>query len=99
MNKDQTEKLASVLLDEAVTCAKRNEHEDALDLLQKSVKLSFRDQLERILNGDRKLLDEIVKRQFDPDDGTKIISRCIMSILITDKKFNKKFKFHLEHED
>ena len=49
MNKEQTEKLAAALLDEAVTCAKRNEHEDALDLMQKSVKLRFRDQLEKII--------------------------------------------------
>ena len=99
MNKEQTEKLAAALLDEAVTCAKRNEHEDALDLMQKSVKLRFRDQLEKIINGDRELLDNTVKMQFDPDDGTKIIARCMMSILITDEAFNKKYKFHVEYEE
>ena len=99
MNKEQRDKLSEVLLQESLACVKRQDSEDAFDLLQLSVKLSFKDKLERILNGDRELLDEVVRRQFDPDDGTKIIARCMMSILITDEAFNKKYKFHVEYED
>ena len=99
MNKEQRDKLSVVLLEESLACVKRQDSEDAFDLLQLSVKLSFEDKLKRILNGDRELLDEVVRRQFDPDAGTKIIARCMMSILITDVAFNKKYKFHKQYED
>lgn len=98
MNKEQRDKLSEVLLQESLACVKRQDSEDAFDLLQLSVKVSFEDKLKRILNGDRELLDEVVRRQFDSDDGTKIIARCMMSILITDEAFNKKYKFQ-KYED
>ena len=98
MDEQQIEKLATVLLDEAVVCAKRNDLENSQALMKKSVELRFNKVLDLIIKGDKKLLNRTVKMQFDKDDGKKAIARCMMHILCNNKEFIEKYKFILEAE-
>ena len=49
MNDDQRSKLATVLLDEALTCSERGDKDDARTLMRQSVAVRFRDEIEKII--------------------------------------------------
>ena len=57
MNQNQREKLATVLLDEALTCSERGDKDDARTLMRQSVAVRFRDEIEKIIKGDFVLLN------------------------------------------
>ena len=52
MNEEQREKLAQVLLEESLTCADRDDLDDARDLMQRSVAIKWNHTIEKILIGD-----------------------------------------------
>ena len=55
MNEEQREKLAQVLLEESLTCADRDDLDDAKDLMQRSVAIKWNHTIEKIINGDKEL--------------------------------------------
>ena len=72
MNQDQRFKLMNVLLDEAAICHDRGDHEDCRALTIQSTRLRFHEEIERIKQGDKKLLDD------DQDDDDK---KCLIFYL------------------
>ena len=62
MNEVQREKLAQVLLEESLSCANRDDLEDARDLMQRSVAIKWNHTIEKILNGDKNLLKKSYNR-------------------------------------
>ena len=56
MNEEQREKLAQVLLEESLSCANRNDLDDARDLMQRSVAIKWNHTIDKIISGDKKLL-------------------------------------------
>ena len=65
MNQNQREKLAYVLLDEALTCSERGDLDDARTLMRQSVAVRFRDEIEKIIKGDFVLLNIFTDMQHD----------------------------------
>ena len=90
MNEEQREKLAQVLLEESLTCADRDDLEDARDLMQRSVAIKWNHTIEKILNGDKRAFKETTRDQFCGDKSKMIISRCIMNEVVTNKEWLKK---------
>ena len=90
MNEEQREKLAQVLLEESLTCANRDDLDDARDLMQRSVAIKWNHTIEKILNGDKALLKKVTKDQFCGDKSKMIISRCIMNEVVNNKEWLKK---------
>ena len=90
MNEEQREKLAQVLLEESLTCADRDDLEDARDLMQRSVAIKWNHTIEKILNGDKELLKETTRKQFNGNRTDMIISRCIMNEVVSNKEWLKK---------
>ena len=92
MNQDQRNKLARVLLDEAATCSDRGDTDDARTLLRQSVAVRFRDEIEKIIEGDVKLLTIFTDMQHDKNVDRKVMARALIHVLIEDKRFLKKYK-------
>ena len=90
MNEEQREKLAQALLEESLTCANRDDLDDAKDLMQRSVAIKWNHTIEKILNGDKELLKKVTMDQFCGDKSKMIISRCIMNEVVTNKEWLKK---------
>tara|TARA_B100000287_G_scaffold297227_1_gene280370 strand:- start:889 stop:1188 length:300 start_codon:yes stop_codon:yes gene_type:complete len=99
MNEEQREKLSQVLLEESLTCADRNDLDDAVDLMKQSVNIKYHQTIKRILDGDKKLLRKTIKLQFKGDKAEMIISRCIMNILADNKEFISKNNIFVEWID
>ena len=96
MNQDQRNKLARVLIDEAVTCSDRGDTDDARTLLRQSVAVRFRDEIENIIKGDIKLLNIFTDMQHDKDVDRRVMARAIIHVLIEDKRFLEKYKPNFE---
>ena len=96
MNEEQREKLAQVLLEESLTCADRDDLDDARDLMQRSVAIKWNHTIEKILNGDKQLLKKITRDQFCGDRTKMIISRCIMNEVVSNKEWLKKNNLGVE---
>ena len=92
MNQDQREKLARALLDEALTCSERGDLDDARTLMRQSVAVRFRDEIERIIKGDIKLLNIFTDMQHDKDADRRVMARALIHVLIEDKRFLEKYK-------
>jgi len=92
MNQDQRNKLARVLLDEAATCSDRGDKDDARTLLRQSVAVRFRDKIEKIIEGDIKLLNVFTNMQKDKDVNRRVMARALIHVLIEDKRFLEKYK-------
>ena len=92
MNQDQREKLARVLLDEALTCSERGDLDDARTLMRQSVAVRFRDEIEKIIKGDVKLLNIFTDMQHDKDIDRRVMARALIHVLIEDKRFLEKYK-------
>ena len=92
MNQDQREKLARVLLDEALTCSERGDLDDARTLMRQSVAVRFRDEIEKIIKGDVKLLNIFTDMQHDKDVDRRVMARALIHVLIEDKRFLEKYK-------
>ena len=87
MNQDQRFKLMNVLLDEAALCHDRGDHEDCRALTIQSTRLRFHEEIERIKQGDKKLLDQFVEMQHSENRDAKMVSRYIIMALMEDKEF------------
>ena len=96
MNQDQRNKLARVLIDEAVTCSDRGDTDDARTLLRQSVAVRFRDEIENIIKGDIKLLNIFTDMQHDKDVDRRVMARAIIHVLIEDKRVLEKYKPRFE---
>lgn len=96
MNEQQREKLAQALLEESLACADRNDLEDAKDLMQRSVAIKWNHTIEKILNGDKELLKETTRKQFNGNKTDMIISRCIMNEVVSNKEWLKKNNLGVE---
>ena len=96
MNEEQREKLAQVLLEESLSCADRNDLDDARDLMQRSVAIKWNHTIEKIINGDKNLLKKITRDQFRGDKSQMIIARCIMNEVVSNKEFLKKNNLGVE---
>ena len=92
MNQDQRDKLARVLLDEALTCSERGDKDDARTLMRQSVAVRFRDEIEKIIKGDVKLLNIFTDMQHDKDVDRRVMARALIHVLIEDKRFLEKYK-------
>ena len=92
MNQNQREKLATVLLDEALTCSERGDKDDARTLMRQSVAVRFRDEIEKIIKGDVKLLNIFTDMQHDKDVDRRVMARALIHVLIEDKRFLEKYK-------
>ena len=92
MNQNQREKLAYVLLDEALTCSERGDLDDARTLMRQSVAVRFRDEIEKIIKGDVKLLNIFTDMQHDKDVDRRVMARALIHVLIEDKRFLEKYK-------
>ena len=80
MNQDQREKLATVLLDEALTCSERGDKDDARTLMRQSVAVRFRDEIEKIIKGDVKLLNIFTDMQHDKDVDRRVMARALIHV-------------------
>jgi len=103
MNKSQTLKLARVLLDEAVTCALRNDIDDAKHLSKLSVMHEFKHEYDQVIAGDSEVFTMLVKNQYSKNFKVKFISRVLLDCLADDEQFIKTFKekfihLHLDFE-
>ena len=92
MNDDQRSKLATVLLDEALTCSERGDKDDARTLMRQSVAVRFREEIERIIKGDFVLLNIFTAMQHDKDVDKRVMARALIHVLIEDKRFLKMYK-------
>jgi len=92
MNDDQRSKLATVLLDEALTCSERGDKDDARTLMRQSVAVRFRDEIEKIIKGDFVLLNIFTAMQHDKDVDKRVMARALIHVLIEDKRFLKMYK-------
>jgi glyoxylate carboligase len=92
MNEDQRSKLATVLLDEALTCSERGDKDDARTLMRQSVAVRFRDEIEKIIKGDFVLLNIFTAMQHDKDVDKRVMARALIHVLIEDKRFLKMYK-------
>ena len=92
MNDDQRSKLATVLLDEALTCSERGDKDDARTLMRQSVAVRFRDEIEKIIKGDFVLLNIFTAMQHDKDIDKRVMARALIHVLIEDKRFLKMYK-------
>jgi hypothetical protein len=92
MNQDQRFKLMNVLLDEAALCHERGDHEDCRALTIQSTRLRFHEEIQRIKQGDKKLLDQFVEMQHSENRDAKMVSRYIIMALMEDKEFLKIYK-------
>ena len=96
MNQDQRDKLARVLLDEALTCSERGDKDDARTLMRQSVAVRFRDEIEKIIKGDVKLLNIFTDMQHDKDVDRRVMARALIHVLIEDKRFLEMYKPKIE---
>ena len=96
MNEEQREKLAQVLLEESLSCADRNDLDDARDLMQRSVAIKWNHTIEKILDGDKQLLKKVTRDQFTGDKSQMIIARCIMNEVVSNKEWLKKNNLGVE---
>ena len=92
MNQNQREKLATVLLDEALTCSERGDKDDARTLMRQSVAVRFREEIEKIIKGDFVLLNIFTAMQHDKDVDIRVMARALIHVLIEDKRFLKMYK-------
>ena len=92
MNQDQRDKLARVLLDEALTCSERGDKDDARTLMRQSVAVRFREEIEKIIKGDFVLLNIFTAMQHDKDVDKRVMARALIHVLIEDKRFLKMYK-------
>ena len=92
MNQDQREKLATVLLDAALTCSERGDKDDARTLMRQSVAVRFREEIEKIIKGDFVLLNIFTAMQHDKDVDKRVMARALIHVLIEDKRFLKMYK-------
>ena len=98
MNEEQREKLAQALLEESLACAERNDLEDAKDLMQRSVAIKWNHTIEKILNGDKELLKETTKKQFN-GNKTDIDFFQLNLCYIINPTTNLKLEFSLTHRN
>ena len=96
MNEEQREKLAQVLLEESLSCANRNDLDDARDLMQRSVAIKWNHTIDKIISGDKKLLKKVTRDQFCGDKTKMIIARCIMNEVVNNKEWLKKNNLGVE---
>ena len=101
MNKDQRLKLAQALITEAVVCANKDEDAEAKHLTELAVKHEFKDEIEKLINGDVELFKITFKAMYSRNVKSRIVSRIIITMLMENKDFQKTFRekyIHVSHE-
>lgn len=99
MNEEQRDKLSQALLEESLACANRNDIQDSVDLVQMSVSIKWHKTINKIINGDTKLLEKVMNDQFSVNTIEKIIARCIINVLAKDEDFIKKNNLRVDWTD
>ena len=101
MNEEQRYKLVNALLDEASTCYDRGDEEDCNSLIIQSTRLRFHEEIKRIKEGDKKLLDTFVNMQHSENKNSKMVSRYLIMTLMNDKEFLEIYKpvFHTVNDE
>ena len=101
MTPDQRNKLATALIDQAITCSEKGHHDDAESLMKQSVRVRFHDEIEKIINGDKDLLGMFARMQLDKDPHKKNMARSLIQVLMEDERFLKMYKpiFSVIEED
>ena len=101
MNEEQRLKLVNALLDEAATCYDRGDHEDCKSLTIQSTRIRFHEEIKRIKEGDKKLLDTFVNMQHSENKNSKMVSRYIIMALMEDKEFLEIYRpvFHIVNDE
>ena len=92
MNKNQTLKLARVLLDEAVTCAERNDIEDARHLSRLSIMHEFKQEFNQIIAGDFEMFTMVFRNQDSKNSKVRFCSRVLLDCLMQNEDFKKTFR-------
>ena len=64
-----------------------------------SVSIKWHHTIEKIINGDLKLLEKVINDQFSVNTIEKIIARCIINVLAKDEDFIKKNNFRVDWRD
>ena len=81
--------------DRGAICHDRGDHEDCRALTIQSTRLRFHEEIERIKQGDKKLLDQFVEMQIKDSQknrDAKMVSRYIIMALMEDKEFLEIYK-------
>ena len=101
MNEEQRSKLVNALLEEASTCYDRGDLDDCMDLQIQSTRIRFHEEIKRIKEGDKKLLDEFVAMQHSKNQDSNLVARYLISALMEDAEFLKMYKptFHTIDEE
>ena len=92
MTPDQRLKLARVLLNEAVTCAERNDIEDARHLSRLSIMHEFKKEFNQIIAGDFEMFTMVFRNQDSKNPKIRFCSRVLLDCLMQNEDFKKTFR-------
>jgi len=101
MTPDQRLKLAQALITEAIVCANKDENKEAKYLTELAVKHEFKDEIEKLIQGDVELFKITFKAMYSQNIKARIVSRIILNMLVENKDFQKTFRdkyIHVGHE-
>ena len=89
MTPDQRLKLAQALITEAVVTP---DTEEARHLSELAVKHEFKNEIEKLIEGDVELFKVTFKEMYSRNVKAKIVSRIIITMLMENKDFQKTFR-------
>ena len=98
MTPDQRLKLAQALITEANVTP---DTEEARHLSELSVKHEFKDEIEKLIEGDVELFKITFKAMYSKNVKARFVSRIILDMLMENKDFQKTFRdkyIHVSHE-
>ena len=98
MTPDQRLKLAQALITEAVVTP---DTEEARHLSELAVKHEFKNEIEKLIEGDVELFKVTFKEMYSRNVKARIVSRIIITMLMENKDFQKTFRdkyIHVSHE-
>ena len=89
MTPDQRLKLAQALITEAVVTP---DTEEARHLSELAVKHEFKNEIEKLIEGDVELFKVTFKEMYSRNVKARIVSRIIITMLMENKDFQKTFR-------
>ena len=98
MTPDQRLKLAQALITEAVVTP---DTEEARHLSELAVKHEFKNEIEKLIEGDVELFKVTFKEMYSRNVKASFVSRIILNMLMENKDFQKTFRdkyIHVSHE-
>ena len=98
MTPDQRLKLAQALITEAVVTP---DTEEARHLSELAVKHEFKDEIEKLIEGDVELFKITFKAMYSQNVKARIVSTIILTMLMENEDFQKTFRdkyIHVSHE-